>query len=216
MDRAWVRGYREKFNCKNSEMANLFNPRNFQYNNYAAAPQVDVLLPSGEVVHFINYTVIPIDSSSCLGNPPPPSIVYLQLRLLCHTCFTSLIHFLILPSAETTCEAMQGITDYLNVETNPDESRDTCTLSKNCLLIACSDNLNWTLVPCSNPPGLTLAWKEGVSNVHTHTFVHTEVVNISNLGQPRTIHVRLDQLQTAIGLQARRFGMPLQSIVYIV
>ena len=118
-----------------------------------------------------------------------------------------------LPSGETTCKAMQGITDSIE-ETRRWEIRGlgACTLSEDCLLIACSygsygyspDWLNITLVPCSNPPGLTLAFKYDGQRLYTHTFNHTDGSGTWFSGNSTPdfyFYVTLDQLQSAIGLK---------------
>ena len=107
---------------------------------------------------------------------------------------------------------MQNITDEVE-ETRRWEIRRwaACTLSEDCLLIACSSSfqygstalLNITLIPCSNPPGLTLAFKFDGQCLYTHTFNHTDGSGTwfsGHLTPDFYFYVTLDQLQSAIGV----------------
>ena len=111
-------------------------------------------------------------------------------------------------SAETTCEAMEDIKDYMNVEVFPDEERETCALSADCLLVSCSSpnddaHLNFTLIPCSSPPGITIGF-QGPGLDYFHLFNHSEVSSVFISGvELAQFNVTLDQMKNAIGVKAR-------------
>ena len=110
---------------------------------------------------------------------------------------------------------MEDIKDYMNIEVFPDDERETCTLSVDCLFISCSSshhyplqaNYNFTLIPCSSPPGLAIGMDTPRQFSYSHLFIHSEVNSLSiSDGEVFQFNVTLDRMENAIAVKARAYN----------